>query len=256
MAAKAPLGVALGDVANEAEVGGEPAGGVREKEGGGEVEGERNHEAAEDGGTWEVDDMNEAVGEDAAFEAGDGKRVAPEHVAGKEGEGGGSEDKPEGDPGDFGGGGAYAAGAHPRDADAHKGERKEEDGDAEGLEQDVGCVRADEADPIVGEAGGACGCGSATTNGVKRGVGGRVADEGEEEEASGDQHGETEHLVETAAASWGVGESFGLHRCLGAAEREPCSREAARKAARDRTTRAALLFHSWGYGAGWNQSGD
>ena len=124
-------------------------------------------------------------------------------MAGKERDGCGSEEQPQREADGFAYERADGAGAHPRNADADEQQRNEEDGDAEGLEKEIGDVCAGEAGPVVRGMQA-----SSAADGVEGGVRRSVGEESEKKEAGGDQHDEPEHFIEARAARGGIDESF------------------------------------------------
>ena len=209
-AAGAPVVQAVEEAAQQGEVRLHPLAGGVEGEGGGQVDGQQDHQGEDDGGAGKVEVLHHGIGEQAPGDALDGQGVTPEEGARKQADGGRGEDHPQTEAEQARHRRAGGTLAHPAEAKPAQDDGKEEGGDADGLEDEVGEPCSGQAGPVVGRAGGQASgepgggarAGGQSAHRVCGGVGGRVGGQREEEKRGGDQQHEAEDLVEAAVAGW------------------------------------------------------
>ena len=128
-----------------------------EGEGGGQVDGQQDHQGEDDGGAGKVEVLHHGIGEEAPGDSLDGQGVTPEECARKQADGRRSEDDPQTEAEEARHRGAGGTLAHPAEAKPSQDDGQEEGGDADGLEDEVGEPRSGQAGPVVGRARGQAG---------------------------------------------------------------------------------------------------
>ena len=168
----------------------------RERESGGQIECDGKNGDADDIRAGDVQVVNERIADDASGEAFDGDRVHPVQMTGQNGQERGDEhEKPEcaerlGDRG------LNGARAEPADSEHAEENGQQERADAEELENDIGEIGAENADPVAGGARSGEGRG-AVERGIERGIGSQR----EEKKERGDAQQKADEFVESAVSA-------------------------------------------------------